>query len=252
MKNQTFVFAHDQKIITDFIEKNKFNNLDNMKYVFLGSGKIDKIENLDNVIIARNHENNIEKWNKTLIAYTGWYFLWKNKLISADYVNLFEYDIIVKDDIQNVIKSCIDNYQGIDSISYNLLNVHDYWFLGADLTAKSLLDSIKKNYDIDAREYIKGCSSDSMVGVTSNQTLKRETFESFMEWMEPVIDDIKEDRMAGHYPERALPFYLLLNNKSGIIIKDVLAHFRLDSHNTQSIPEDYKKQTYEKILNHNG
>lgn len=249
MKNQTFVFAHNQQIITDFISHKKFQNMDNLKFVFLGQGPVNEIEHLENVIITRNLEHNIEKWNRTLIAYTGWYALWKNNLVEADYVNLFEYDIIVKEDIQKVLDKLIDDTEKLDSVSYIPLNVHDYWFLGADLTAKVLIDSIQKNYGIDAREYIKKFNPQTFVGVTSNQTLKQETFNQFMTWMEPIIEDIKNDRMAGHYPERALPFFLLLNSLEGVIVNDVLSHFRLDSHQTQGISDSYKIENYNKIVN---
>jgi hypothetical protein len=248
MKNQTFVFAHDQQIIVDFIANNKFHNLDNLKYVFLGSGAIDKIENLNNVIISRHYVKNIEEWNKTLIAYTGWYMLWKNNLIEAEYVNLLEYDIIVTDNMQSSIYQTLDTYTDIESISYQPLGVHEYWFLGADLTAKALLDSIQKHHGLDGRKFISEFSNDVQVGVTSNQTLKKTTFDSFMEWMEPIIEDIKEDRMAGHYPERSLPLYILYKDAPAAILTGVLSHFRLDSHSTQGMPEQYKKENYNKIL----
>lgn len=247
MKNQTFIFVHDQKIITDFISNKKFENLDNMLYVFLGEGDIDQIENLENVIISRNFEKNIEKWNKTLIAYTGWYLLWKNNLIQSEYVNLFEYDIVVKNDTQSIIYDCIEKNPEVNSISYIPLSIDDYWFLGDDRTSVTLLNSIEKNYKINGREFIKNYSPDIKVGLTSNQTLKKETFNSFMEWMEPIVEDIKEDKMAGHYPERALPFYILLNNLNKIILEEVLYHFQLDSHNTQGMYEQ-RKSNYKNIL----
>lgn len=248
MKNQTFIFAHDQKIIIDFINGEKFKNLDNLKYVFLGLGETNLIETLNNVIIAKDHINNIEKWNKTLIAYTGWFLLYKNNLIESDYVNLFEYDINIKDNFQNILYETIENNKEIDSISYIPISVHDYMFFNDEKTSKNLLNSIEKNYKINAKDYIRKFDINTTVGVTSNQTLKKETFNKFIEWMEPIIEDIKEDNMAGHYPERALPFFILLNNLNKIILENILKHFQLDSHKTQGIYES-KKHMYKNLLN---
>ena len=71
---ETFIFIHDQDYLLDFENKGKLNNLKSYKYVFLGNRPIDKIENLSNVIVARNLPNNIEEYPK-LTSYTGWYAL---------------------------------------------------------------------------------------------------------------------------------------------------------------------------------
>ena len=44
----TFIFIHDQEIVLDFINKNKFKDFENFKWVFLGNKPYDKIENIDN------------------------------------------------------------------------------------------------------------------------------------------------------------------------------------------------------------
>ncbi|MEY4572245.1 MAG: hypothetical protein RLZ10_1471, partial [Bacteroidota bacterium] len=95
MRIQSFIFCHDQNLILEFISNGKFNNLPNLKFVFLGTElPVDQIENLENVIICRNLPINIEIYPK-FTSFTGWYALWKNNLIDADYVNLFEYDVDV-------------------------------------------------------------------------------------------------------------------------------------------------------------
>ena len=54
MSLQTFIFIHDQEILLEYIRVKKFQNLKNLKFVFLGNGNTDKIENLENVIISKN------------------------------------------------------------------------------------------------------------------------------------------------------------------------------------------------------
>ena len=108
MTNQTFIFVHDQNIILDFERVGKFKDIDNLKYVFVSNNPSDKIKDMENVIIAKDYDDNIEKYNRTLIAYTGWYLIWKNKLATADYINLFEYDIILSPNFQKELKEIIN------------------------------------------------------------------------------------------------------------------------------------------------
>lgn len=246
MKIETFIFVHDQNIIIDFIDNKKFKNINNFKYVFLGDRDTDKIEHMDNVIIARNFNKNIEQYKK-LTAFTGWFLLWENDLIKSDFINLFEYDIIVNDNLDESIYENITKNENIESISYISIPINDYWFLGDNPTSKKLIDSVEKHYNINTREYIKKYPTNMKIGLTSNQTIKKETFFSYMEWMKPILDDIKDDSMAGHLSERSLPLYVLLNDLERVVLENVMTHFQLDSHNTQNVYEQ-KKYMYQNII----
>ena len=61
-KAETFIFCHDQDLILGFEENQKFKNLYNYTYVFLGSRPTDKLTELDNVIVARDLEYNREQY----------------------------------------------------------------------------------------------------------------------------------------------------------------------------------------------
>ena len=102
MSTQTFIFVHDQQIILDYLRVDKFKQLDNLIYVFVGNGDISKIEGKYNVIICRNLPINIEEFPK-LTSFTGWYAIWKNKLYNEDFINLFEYDINLSSNFNEVI-----------------------------------------------------------------------------------------------------------------------------------------------------
>jgi hypothetical protein len=237
IKNQTFVFLHDEKLYFD--NQNRFNCFDNIKYVFLGKENTFKIEKYDDVIIAKNFSENIEKY-KSLTAYTGWYLLWKNKLIDAEYVNFFEYDIVFREDIQKILYDTFEKFPKINLLSYQSIFLHDYWFLGCDLLSKNFLDKLKYYYDFDGKDFLNNFGSDVEVGITLNQTIDKKTFESFMDWINPIVDDIKHDEMAGHYIERCLPLFILYRSLHSVICKNALYHLRLDSHGTQKISESYK------------
>ena len=62
MKIQTFIFAHKQEIIIDYIKSNKFKYLPNITYLLLGNGDSTNVENLENVVVAKNKESNREQF----------------------------------------------------------------------------------------------------------------------------------------------------------------------------------------------
>ena len=50
---ETYIFVHDQNIIIDFENIKKFDVLPNLKYVFLGSGSVDKLKEYGNTLRQR-------------------------------------------------------------------------------------------------------------------------------------------------------------------------------------------------------
>ena len=85
--------------------------------------------------------------------------------------------------------------------------------------------------------------------MTSNHSFSKKTFEEYMDWMEPMIDDIKLSNLSGHQVERSISvFYLLKNLKNVKIIPNILHHFQFDSHKTQGISDDKLINNYSKLL----
>jgi hypothetical protein len=246
MRIETFIFVHDQQIILDFKKNSKFKEVENLKYVFVSNNPCDKIEDMEDVIIAKKYDDNIEKYNRTLLAYTGWYLLWKNNLITADYINLFEYDIILPSNFSQTIKSIIDT-DNFDVIGYIGLSSKHVLFLKTENVSGPLVRSIIKNYNIDPIQIADNLPTRT-ISVTFNHTLKKETFKNFIEWMEPIINDVKEDRMAGHFPERALPFYYMFNNLNIKLLEGCITHFQMDTHNTQGKPKNFFESNYNYLI----
>ena len=242
---ETFIFIHDQDYLLDFEEKLKFKSLHDYKYVFLGNRPIDKIDKLDNVIIARNLQYNIEQYPK-LTSYTGWYALWKNNLISSKYINLFEYDIILNDNIEQYLHRFY--YENAEMIGYVPLNMSNYHFIQNKQWNEIILPSIKKHYNVDLTKVyneILQKNPNSVWSTTSNTTFKTEIFEKYMKWFEPIFEDIKDSITAGHAHERSITYFSTIKNKKFIITNGLLKHFQLDSHSTQghdvNLVENYNK-----------
>ena len=230
MTRQTFIFVHDQEIILDYLNVNKFNILDNLTYIFVGSGDTSKIENKSNVIICRNLPINIEEYPK-LTSFTGWYAIWKNNLYNSDFIDLFEYDINLSDSFNEVFNENVDSKT--DIIGYIPFNPHDGRFLKYAPWSFELLNSIKRVYNIDTLSEINILSNMFECSMTSNHTFSKKTFEEYMKWMEPMIDDIKISEKSGHQAERSISVFYILNKIKNIkILPNILHHFQLNSHRT--------------------
>jgi len=230
MTKQTFIFVHDQQIILDYLNVNKFNLLDNLTYIFVGSGDTSKIEDKSNVIICRNLPINIEEYPK-LTSFTGWYAIWKNNLYNSDFIDLFEYDINLSDSFNEVFNENVDSKT--DIIGYIPFNPNDYNFLKHSPWSFELLNSIKRIYNIDTLSEISKLPDTFKCSMTSNHTFSKKTFEKYMEWMEPMINDIKISQTSGHQAERSISVFYILNKIKNIkILPNILHHFQLNSHRT--------------------
>lgn len=244
MTIDTFIFVHDQKIILDFIEHKKFESLSNLKFVFLGSGEIDKIKNNDSVIISRNLEHNIEQYPK-LTSFTGWYSIWKNKLYNSNYINLFEYDINLSKNFTELQNGFLNNG---DVIGYIPFNPHHYNFIGHKIWIDELENSIYKKYNLNISEFLNSVPTNFICSMTSNHTMKKNIFEKYMEWMTPMVDDIKSSKFSGHQTERSISLFYMINKISNYVAPNVLTHFQFDSHGTQDIPKQKFINNYKNLL----
>jgi hypothetical protein len=245
MKLQTFIFVHNQDIIIDYINVNKFSELGDVTYVFLGNQPTDKITGLNNVIICRDLEYNIESYPK-FTSFTGWYALWKNNLIKSDFINLFEYDINLNPDFN--VQILFNFFKKYKVFGYIPLKVSDYNYVGHQIWIQNLNLSIEKNYGININNFIKSLDSQKIITMTSNHTFKYEVFCTYMEWMEKMIDDIKESHFSGHEVERSISLFYLLKNIDYIFLPNLIHHFQFDSHGTQGISKNKFEQNYKYLL----
>lgn len=246
MNLKTYIFVHNQEIILDFMGQKKFNNFNDLTYVFLGNKNIDKIENLDNVIICRNLKYNLEDYPK-LTSFSGWYALWKNNLINSEYFNLFEYDINTTNDIQEKISDLFKT--GNKIIGYIPLSTHHSNYIDVEKWIIEIKKSIKKNYNIEIESFIKSVIPPKIVSMTSNHSFHKTIFDSYMNWIEPMIDDIKISQFSGHEVERSISLFYILNEIDFIILENSLEHFQLDSHETQEIERDKFFKNYNRLVN---
>lgn len=246
---ETFIFCHDQKIIKDYENSGKFKNLKKYKYVFLGKGETNEIENIENLIIARNYEHNLEEY-PNMNAYTGWYCLWKNKLITTPYVNLFEYDVILNPNIEQKIDKFM--VEGHDFIGYVPFSCSNYHFIDNKMWVEELFENIKKVYKVNLERTIRITLKQNpsmMWSSTSNCTVSTSFFEKYMKWFEPLANNIKSSRTAGHAHERSTTFFSLMYKIKQTLTQGLLKHFQMNSHKTQDHVVDFDKNIKQLVEN---
>jgi hypothetical protein len=243
-KISTFIFVHEQDIVEDYIKHEKFKELSNVKYVFVGNRDCSRLKNNPNVIICNELPFNIENYPK-LTSYTGWYAIWKNKLYNpSHHINLLEYDVNIS---SNFERKVLKNLH-CDVIGYIPFSVHDYQFIKHKVWSDILILSMQNNYNINVEDFIDNLPLNKECSMTSNHTFSGNAFEYYMNWIEPLIEDIKHSELSGHQVERSISLFYLTKDFKYKIIKDVLHHFQFDTHKTQGISSDKLKDQYSQLF----
>lgn len=238
---ETFIFIHDQEILLDFKTKRKFNDIDNFKWVFLGSKPTDKIENLDNLIIARDLPINIEQYPK-LTSFTGWYALHKNGLLKSKYVNLFEYDIKYIPEFSDINKEMVKT--NVDFIGYFPISILDIVYIKESRYSRELIDSVKNKTNFDIIDLINNLPQNTKWSSSSNSTWRVDSLIKYLDWIIQFIDDIKESDFSGHIHERSISFFYFMENLNVKLTQGLMFHAQLNSHGTSPLPPDRAKQMY--------
>jgi hypothetical protein len=239
-----FVFIHDQEILLDFVEKNRFQSLEGFKYVFLGNRPCDKIEHFENVIIARNLQDNIEHLPK-LTSFTGWYALYKNGYLDSEYVNLFEYDIHYVPEFPEINKEMLK--KDFDFVGYFPMFVNDIVYLTQTQYTKELVESIEKKFGYNIAEYIHELEKSNpqmLWSSSSNSTWRTEVLKNYIDWFSNFIDDISQSQYCGHMHERSLSFYYFKENLKVFLTRNLMIHVQLNSHGTSPLPPERAKMLY--------
>jgi hypothetical protein len=214
MTYQTFIFVHDQRIVLDYLAAGKFKELPDVRYVFLGYRDVDQIAHLvdmGKLIVARWLPDNIEHL-PNLVAWTGWYAIAKNNLITAEVINLFEYDI-----------NLTNWQQPMTSCAY-------FWHPYADNTWWNY-NGIKP----ELRRLEVSVSNDPLP-MTSNYTLFIDKIYAFINTL--MASDLDaEHEQAGHIVERYCSAYFQFK----VTAAGGLHHLYADSHGTQGRGQDYQE-----------
>jgi hypothetical protein len=230
---KTFIFIHDQDLLLEFERIKKFIGFNNYRYVFVGNRPIDKIQDMSNVIISRNYEGHLEDYPQ-LTSFTGWYTLWKHNLIDSEYINLFEYDINYVPDFETNLYKFY--YEKSDMIGYIPFPSNHNMFVRHTPFIDGLFNAIRVVYQMDVKPAINEAIDTQALtywSSTSNTTFRKDVFDKYMNWFVPLLNFIKDDKNAGHYHERSLTIFSMINKKKFLLTANFIKHFQMDSHKTQ-------------------
>lgn len=240
-KLETFIFIHDQEIILDFINKTRFKDLENFKWIFLGTKPIDKIKHISNLIIARELDDNIEQYPK-FTSLTGWYALYKNGLLNSEYVNFFEYDINYIPEFVEINKQMV--LKDFDFIGYFPMSINDVVYISQKQYSKELIDSVKNKTGFDIVKMISSLPSNSTWSSSSNSTWKTEVLKEYIDWFVSFIDEMKTSSYCGHIHERSISFYYFMKKLKVFLTRGLMVHVQLNSHGTSPLPPERALEMY--------
>ena len=219
---KTFVLCHTQDFVINAIENGKYENFNDYCFVFMGSGNVDKIKDIKNVIISRDLPINIEE-QKNCLQYCGWYSIYYNSLIDGDYIRIIDYDIdinIINNKTDHKVKSGI----GFD---------YGFYFLEGFGNNEKFIESINNHIDGDIRAIIKD------YGTRFNQTkwfssidvlIDKKVFSEFMDWFKPIYEKTKDEYYFGMFFERYLTIFLIVNDINYVVTENEISHKQLQSH----------------------
>ena len=254
MKIKTFIVVHDQDVILDSIRYKKYESIDNLIFLFVGFGDTSKIKNRTDVIVCRDLQYNIEQY-KDLTSYTAWYAVWKNKLCESDidYVTFLEYDTVIHQNYFQKLKKILNENNKIDIIGYSQINVHHELFLGHHMYSDGLIESLKKIYNIDVLDLIKRYSINKKCAIVLNRTIRLSVFEDYMKWSMPVVNDFIDSKYSGHFTERLVTVYYLINHLNHCFLLNAVENLEFNSSNYEdtTISNADRQDYYEYIIGKN-
>jgi hypothetical protein len=212
MKNITiYVVFHDEESF-NFFKQNNFDLFYNENVKLFNVGQMPYYTGLT----ANRMLHNIEHL-PSLLTFTAWYAIAKNDICLTDYVGIFEYDVKLKPDFEQVINSLqLDN-----NTIYGFINrkLPDSMFL-------QCVPNFTKLLTVD--EYFKA-SHKNYWNATSNFIMPKKFLSDFVDWYYQFVPEILIYPEHGHFHERAVNVFAALReyqNKS----LPLLEHFQRCSH----------------------
>jgi hypothetical protein len=224
-----FIVCHDQDIIIDSLQKNKFSMLPNYKFMFVGNKPTNLIDDMENVIVCNKLDFNIENYPK-LCSFTAWYAVSKNCLSKEKYCCLLEYDVELSQDFHEKNLEAISN---ADVCSYFIELIDDPMF------SKSTpwLDIFFKKYNINTSKIYE----EKFWYCTTNFILRNDILENFNNWFYEIASMFKDCDLGAYMHERMINVYCILNEIKIEYIKNKVKHFQMCSHKKEDLYNIAKK-----------
>lgn len=239
MKIQTFVVVHDQDIILQSLKYKKYEQIDNLNFLFVGSKDVSKIENRSDVIVCRNLEYNVEKY-KDLGPFSAWYSIFKNHLYDHDteYIIMLEYDCLLNDLFYEQLKNFLKYDKECKIIGFIPYAVSNPLFLGKNQFNTGLISCLEDKYSLKVFDILHNIDPQKNIALCSNTVFDVKVFEAFMNWVMPLFEYVMELPLCGHFIERALPVFYLIKDIDFEIMLNAVENLALDCTGNQQLPKE--------------
>lgn len=247
-----YITIHDQDLLLTLLKNNVFKQLEKVDYrfIFVGPRPVDKIESLDNVIVARNLPINIEECTK-FCDFTAWYAIVKNNLVNKGHAVLIQYDSLLDPNFVSIISTAISkNPNAVFGFIPFGMNYKD---LTNSKYSKCIVESLSHIYNIDCSKLIRTsiCEGDIFWPACTSVIFPKEILLGYISWLEPLLSDLRADPYAAHSLERAIKYFCLFSKTTVLYIPNALKHLYLISHD-QKYQSDRSEvdiqDSYEKFI----
>lgn len=222
-----FVVVHSEELIESCENEGRFADLPDYTYLFVGDGDVSLAEERANVIVARSLPDNIEA-SSSLLSFTAWYAIARNRLANAPNVAVLEYDVWLSRDFHDRTLDCLaDGNRIVGFVPFPLSHpkyLHaTHW----------LADALREVHGLDVAEMVGNHLGRGGVDewtATSNAAMSTQTLERFVEWYRPVSRTFEHDPIGAHVHERTLPIFCMTNGLENLVLRDALRHEQRKSH----------------------
>jgi len=140
----------------------------------------------------------------------------------------------------------------MEIVGFVPLQMSNFHFIENKRWNEHILPSIKKHYKVDLKEvYSKQIMSNpnTVWSTTSNVTMRFDIFNSYMNWFQPILNDIIETETSGHAFERSITYFSTIKNKKFLITNGLIKHLQLDTHKTQGHEVNMDQQYVKLVTN---
>lgn len=230
-----FVVVHDQDLLIERERIGTYESLGRFRFLFVGSGAIDRIDGRDDVIVVRSLTEHIEQF-RHLLTFTAWYAVVRNGLSRAERVAILEYDIEITDDFVEQTVAGLD--QGSAVVGYISFPLSHPMYLHATSWLSVALD---ETYDLDVEQLVRtrlAAGHPDRWTATTNLAMRAETLAEFVDWFWPMTACFRDDPVGAHVHERAVPVFCHLRGIDNRWVPDVLTHAQARSHGILARPQE--------------
>ncbi len=225
---EVIVMVHDQDLLLNCESEGRFAAIPRLRYVFLGSGPVDKLAGREELIVARHLPDNIEEHNLHLLSFTGWYAVARNGLATTRYLALLEYDVKIAAGFFERTLEALRAHGGI--VGYVPFPLSHPMYLHA---TPWLISALAEAHGIDLsrmiRDHLAAGGADEWTA-TTNAAMAVGDLRAIVDWLVPVTRIYRHDPIGAHVHERTLKVFCLLHGIENRLLPGLLTHVQARSH----------------------